>query len=302
MSPVLYDPFSVRFPDNQYKQGLSNIMTYGRTRNPIQGGRAKSLPGMQFRFLMKNGFTLITERDASGIMKGALGELAGFLNGARTLDELETYGCPRYYWERWVTREKCEHFGLSEGDLGSASYGALWHSFPSRDGTPFNQIENLVRQMREKPELLTHRIVPWYPPEIIGPQGTRRVVVAPCHGDVQVTLFPETHELILDHVQRSGDVPVGIVNNLVQYAALGMILAKLTGYTFTEYVFTIRDAHIYECQYDAVAQLLSADNGTFPTVTLSDDAPDDIFAFRPHHFVLSDYFPNGPKMKIATPT
>lgn len=297
---IRYKAPADRTPDTQYRDALKRILTEGIDVMPIHGEAAKMVVGIQLRYPMANGFPVITERDITGPFKGALGEHIGFLNGAQTIDELEKYGCPRMFWERWVTKEKCAIFDLPEGDLGTASYGAVWARFPSRDGKPFNQVEHLVRQMKEMPFLRTHRISNWYPPEVIGVKGTRRVVVAPCHGDIHVLAFPHTKELIVHHYQRSGDFPVGVAFNIIQYAAFGMMLAQVLGYTFRELVHTVSDAHLYESQIPFVEELISREPTAFPTVTL-DPSITNIFDFRREHFTLADYHPH-PKMKIPTPT
>jgi len=298
--PVInYLPVEKRIPNTQYLSLLEKILKKGRKVNPIHGEFALMLVGEQLRFPMEHGFPLLTERDLSKTFPGAIGELVGFLNGAQTIDELQKYGCPRIFWDRWVTKEKCAFWGLEEGDLGSASYGAIWTRCPTRDGKTFNQIENVIRQIREMPQLRTHTINTFYPPEVIGPKGTRKVVVAPCHGDVHILVFPETKELILHHKQRSGDMPTGIPLDIIEYAALGMMLAQVLGYTFTELVYSISDAHIYECQIPKVKELLTREPRSFPTVTLDSDIK-NIFDFRREHFHLDDYNPN-PKIIFPTP-
>lgn len=299
MSTVTYLPLENRTPDTQYRNLLEKILHEGRKVHPIHGEYALMLIGQQMRFPMKNGFPLITERDQSDSFGGALKEITAFLNGAQTLEELRKFGLPDVYWARWVTKEKCEKFGLLEGDLGDASYGAVWTRFPRRDGAPFNQIENLVRQIKEHPELRTHRVSNFYPPEVIGPEGTRRVVVAPCHGDLQILVFPETKELVVHHTQRSGDVPTGVPNNMVHYAAFGMMLAQVTGYTFKELIHYIVDAHIYERQIPFVEKLLERVPLRFPEVIL-DPSITDIFKFRREHFILGNYRCHE-KMNIPTP-
>jgi len=288
-----------RVPDIQYRTILKNILESGRKIHPIHKGYALMLVGQQMRFLMKNGFPLITEKDQSASFKGAIGELVGFMNGARTLAELRSYGCPDVYWKRWVTKEKCADWGLPEGDLGPASYGPVWTKFPTRNGGEFNQIANLVRQIGEKPNLRTHLLKNHFPPECTASKETRKTVVVPCHGDLQILVFPDEKELVVHHTQRSGDMPSGVPNNMVHYAVFGMMLAQVTGYKFTELVHYIVDAHIYDIQIPYVEELLSREPRVFPTVTM-DKKITDIFQFRREHFSLSDYNPH-PKLIIPTP-
>jgi thymidylate synthase len=287
-----------RTVDYQYHDLLKRIMTDGREVSPIQGGKSKMVIGHQMRFDLNNGFPLITERDLSKLMRGAIAEHVAFLHGARTQEELEKWGCT--WWKSWVTPEKCATFGLPTGDLGPGSYGPAWASFPTAEGTPFNQITEVMRQLKERPYLRTHIITPWIPQYAIQhSELKRKVVVAPCHGYLHIFAFPETKEISVHHFQRSGDVPVGVAFNIIQYAAFTMMVARFMDYTPKELVYTLSDAHIYESQYDHVKELLSRKPTTFPTVTLEDSIT-NILDFRPEHFHLSDYNPN-PAMKIPTP-
>ncbi len=297
---VKYLPPEKRTIDRQYCDLLRYIYEKGRVVHPIHGGEARMVTGAQMRFVMANGFPVITERNLSGkLFYGALAEHIAFLHGASTLEELRRWGVPDKWWGPWVTKEKCAHFGLSEGDLGSASYGKVWVKFPTRDGGEFNQITAVVNQIRRAPHLRTHHITNFYPPETIGPPGTRRVVVAPCHGDIYINMFPKEKEIVIQHVQRSADLPVGAAFNFIQYAAFGMMLAKVLGYTFTELVYHFIDVHIYDLQYPYVEELLARKPFPFPTVTLDKDT-NDIMAFRPEDFILKDYSAH-PKMFIPTP-
>lgn len=293
-------PYSERTPDSQYHDLLNRIMTEGVEVTPIQGEKSKMVLGHQMRFAFSNGFPMITERDLSGkFMLGALGEHFAFLHGARTLEEMQAYGCG--WWKKWVTKERCDIFGLPEGDLGPGSYGPAWAAFPTAEGQPFNQIEHVIKQLKERPNLRTHIISPWIPQYTIQHSGLppRKVVVAPCHGYLHILAFPETKEISVHHFQRSGDVPVGVVFNMIQYAAFTMMVAQIMGYTPKELVYTLSDAHIYESQYEKVTELLARDPKPFPTMTLNPDVK-DIFAFTQEHFTLSDYQAHS-AMTIPTP-
>lgn len=297
---INYKPYSKRTPDTQYQDLLHRILTEGKRIHPIHGEDALMLLGVQMHFDMRNGFPLQPIRDNTKSFPGALGELIAFLHGARTLESLKKYGCPAVFWDKWVTKEKCEVFGLPEHDLGDGSYGPGWTSVPKPDGSYFNQIEHVIKQIKERPYLRTHIISPWIPFFTLQhSELTRKVVVAPCHGWVHIVAFPETKELSLHHFQRSGDVPVGVVLNMVEYAALGMLMAREIGYTFLEYVHTISDAHLYESQIPFVKELLTREPHAFPTVTL-DGSVAGVLDARREHFTLTDYDPH-PHMIIPTP-
>lgn len=281
------------------KEGREIVPIHSRLPTGKMGEKAKMLVGVQLRYPIENGFPVITERDLSGkFFQGALAEHIAFLHGARTNEELKKFGCK--WWGRWVTKEKCDIFGLPEGDLGDGSYGAAWASFPTKEGTPFNQIENVIKQLKERPYLRTHFISPWIPQYAIQHSTLKRkVVVAPCHGWIHILAFPETKEIVIHHFQRSADFPVGVPFNIIQYAGFGMMVAQLLGYTMKELVHTFSDAHIYESQYSYVEELLKREPKRLPTVTLDPNIK-DIFDFKPEHFTLSDYEPH-PAMIIPTP-
>jgi thymidylate synthase len=299
-----YVPYEERPVSTQYHDLLERIYTEGEERQVIQGEAAKTVFGAQIRYNMANGFPVITERDLSVMFKGAIGEHVGFLNGARTLEDLVSFGMPKVFWDRWVTAEKCADFGLPEGDLGDGSYGAAWAAFPTAEGKPFDQIYHVVRQIKERPDLRTHRISSWIPQYTISHSGLppRKVVVAPCHGEIHVMANSATKNLSVHHVQRSGDFPVGVPLNMVQYAAFGMMLAHVLGdYTLKDVVYTFSDVHIYERQYPDVVEMLNREPRRLGTMALvGAEGIVDIKDFRKANFELTDYDPH-PKMKIDTP-
>jgi thymidylate synthase len=94
--------------------------------------------------------------------------------------------------------------------------------------------------------------------------------------------------------QRSGDVPVGVPANMIQYAALLLMLEHLTGFPAVAYYHTISDAHIYENQVESVATMLARPPRRLPTVTLTPEGEkvSDIHGFRAEHFGLDDYDPH----------
>jgi len=110
--------------------------------------------------------------------------------------------------------------------------------------------------------------------------------------------------LHLHMFQRSGDMPVGVPSNMVQYAALTLMLEQLTDLRAHTYYQTISDAHIYENQLDAVKQMLATDPLPLPTVHLTEAgrAVTDIHDFRAEHFSLADYHPNPAIRSIPVAT
>lgn len=298
-----YLPYEKRTPDTQYSRLLEEIL------NPRSGEASESahvessitnLCSTKMRFDLRNGFPMITERTmASTAMpvppwQQAIGEIFAFINGVRTIDGLESFGCS--WWKPWGTEAKCAKRELETGDLGPGSYGAAFAAMLSPDGESFNQFEAILQQIRERPSLRTHFISPWIPYHTVRLIGRiQKVVVCPCHGWIYLRILENKINLIM--IQRSGDVPVGVPANMIQYAALLMALSHVTGYEMGVYVHDVVDAHIYNNQIENARILAVREARRFPTVTLH-DPPDSLFDFRREHFVLSDDYDPHPGMKI----
>jgi thymidylate synthase len=290
---VRMKPFAERTPDTQYRDNLKYILEHGVRVKSQQGVDALTViapPSMHFK--LENGFPMITERSIKGFWKGSIGEICAFINGARTLEGLESFGCK--FWTAWGTPEKCAKRGLATGDLGPGSYGAAFHDFPTIDGGTYNQVQNIIEQMIEFPHLRTHFISPWIPQYIIRGTGKQqKVVVAPCHGWIHLRIID--NKLTLHMFQRSGDFPVGVPSNMVQYAALLMMIAHATGTEPYEFVHSFSDAHIYVDQIPNVEELLKREPKAFPTVTMI-NKKDSVFEYRMDDFEVTDYDPH-PSMK-----
>jgi thymidylate synthase len=294
-------PYDKRTPDLQYRKLLQSILDNGERTNTQQETDAISFIGpnpMHFKF--DNGMPVITERNMAPkvserlpvtIWQQAIAEIIGFINGARTLEELEKFGCS--WWAAWGTEAKCRKRGLETGDLGPGSYGAAFHDFPTAEGKPYNQIQNIIEQIIEFPHLKTHFISPWIPQYIIRGTGKQqKVVVCPCHGWIHLRVI--NNKLTLHMFQRSGDVPVGVPSNMVQYSALLLMIAQVTGYEAYEYVHSFSDAHIFVDQVPAVEEMLKREPRPFPTLQIKDSAKHikNIFEFRKDDFELVDYNPH----------
>lgn len=297
----IYKPYSERTPDTQYRDVLKYVFDHGEYGATRQGPRAKTIMGTQMHFQLANGFPLITDRSIKGFWRKPIDELCAFINGVRTQEGLVEYGVT--WWDAWTTAEKSQKRGLEPGDIGPGSYGAAFHDFPTADGGSFDQFKHLVEQIKELPELRTHFITPWIPQYIVRGEGKKqKVTLAPCHGWIHVRVFNEAIHLHM--FQRSGDFPIGVPSNMVQYSALGLMLEHLTGYNFKEYIHTISDTHIYEDQEDKIQELFDREPRPFPTIILTEEGKQiqDIHDFRGDHFEVSDYDPHPgiPGIPVAT--
>lgn len=290
--------FARRTPDSQYKSILRQILENGiRTKSQQDIDALTLIAPNPMRFKLENGFPMITERNMAPnpseflpvtIWQQAIGEICAFINGAHTLQDLEKFGC--HWWKAWGTEEKCRKRGLEPGDLGPGSYGPAFHDFPTIEGKPYNQFKNIIEQIKEFPHLRTHFISPWIPQYIIRGKGKQqKVVVAPCHGWIHLRIL--NRKLTLHMFQRSGDFPVGVPSNMVQYAALTMMIAQATNTIPYEFIHSFSDAHIFVDQIPAVKIMLEREDRKFPTMKINKEV-DNIFKFRKEDFKLTNYGPH----------
>jgi len=288
---VRYRPYDKREPDSQYRQLLERIVEDGIAAPTRQGPSALTLMQQTMRFELANGFPVITERSIKSFWRKPIGELCAFINGATTLAELAEFGCD--WWEPWATTAKTSKRGLPPGDLGPGSYGGAFRRFPTIEGGEFDQFQHLVEQLTELPGDRTHFVSPWIPQyQVRGAGKTPQTTISPCHGWVHVRVL--AGGLHLHMFQRSGDAPVGVPANMVQYAALALMLEQLTGIEPVAYYHTISDAHIYSDQLGHVREMLVREPRRLPAVTLTEAGRQvtDIHEFRAEHFEIADYDPH----------
>jgi thymidylate synthase len=299
-----YLPYAERTPSTAYRELLRSVRDSGVRVQTKQGEDALALAGHCMRFPMAQGAAVITERSIKGFAGKAIGELCAFINGARTLDELAAFGCD--WWGAWATAEKCQARGLEPGDLGPGSYGHAFRHFTTDldgEGPGFDQLPHLIQKLRDLPLDRTALMSPWIPNANHRERGVRsRNTIAPCHGWVHALVFNDKLHLV--HNQRSGDTPIGVPSNMVQYNALGLMLEQLTGYELVEYVHWIQYAHIYTNQLPHVEEMLAREPRALPTLRLTEAGRrvSDIHDFRAEHFALSDYEPHPsiPGIPVAT--
>ncbi len=295
-----------RKPDNQYENLLSNVISHGKQKTSYHAkvqtnkddGHKYCLesPGQMLQYYLPNGVPITPVRDLSSSYKGAIGEMVGFINGARTLEELMSFGCPKIFWERWVTKEKCDVWGLAEGDLGPGSYGSILTGMPMLDGRTFNQVSALEKQMLKNPFARTNLITTWYTPLAMGDaeQGSpRNVVVAPCHGNIIQFDTMDDRTMNMTVYQRSADTPVGLVLNLSEWVAFGMMVAYIANLKFEWYTHFLPNPQIYDIQFEAVEKLLQREARTLPSLYLRPGREiKSLIDFRKSDFILEDYDPH----------
>lgn len=290
-----YRPYDERTPDEQYKNLIRAILKDGvKSPSPMVDADGNEVAAVDLlgapviRFdLLKNGVPVLTEREIK-FWRTPIGEMLAFINGARTQEELEKFGCK--WWKNWCTEKKCQKRGLETGDLGPGSYGAAFHDFPTAEGKTFNQFAEIIKQMKERPELKAHFISPWIPQYTIRNKDFhQKVVVCPCHGWMHFRILGDRLNLVL--FQRSCDVLIGCPSNWVQYSALLLAMSEVLDLELGEFIHMISDAHIYENQLPWADEILARESRAFPTLKIT-NSHKSIFDYRIDDFELSDYDPH----------
>ena len=331
-NPVLADPKQIYLPidqrpaDSQYQEMLRFILDKGVRVPTRQGVDCLTVFGYHMHFPLAHGFPIINDRSIKGFWRTPINELGAFVNGARNFRELKAAGC--HWWGDWTTPEKTKKRGLAPGDIGPGSYGAVFHDFPLptvryaarqqlhlkwprlfRAPRGFDQWANVVEQIKQFPGERRHFICPWLPNYIYrNVPGGPKVTIAPCHGWVYIHIVDG--RLYLEMVQRSGDTPVGVPANMVQYAAMALFLGHLTGYPAAMYVHNFINAHIYASedpkkdQVQYVKKMLERQPKVFATVRLNEKglAATDIHQFHGDLFELTDYEPHPGIKEIPVAT
>ena len=83
--------------------------------------------------------------------------------------------------------------------------------------------------------------------------------------------------------------------NVVQYSALLMMIAQVSGFKPGTLVHVIADAHIYDRHIPIVEELITRPTFPAPKVTLNPEIM-DFYQFTPDDFKVEDY-QTGPQVK-----
>lgn len=108
----------------------------------------------------------------------------------------------------------------------------------------------------------------------------------PCAYGVTYNVTGNKLNMILN--QRSQDVLAAGNWNVVQYAALLMMVARATGFEPGELVHVIADAHIYDRHVPIIEELIKRETFPAPKVTLNPEKT-NFYDFTPDDFVVEDY-------------
>ncbi len=252
-----------------YLSLLRQVMEDGTYRGDRTGTGTWSLFGAQARFRIDEGFPLLTTKKLH--LRSIIHELLWFLKGETNVEYLRENKVT--IWDEWADEK---------GDLGRV-YGAQWKDWRKPDGGSIDQIEEVIRSIRENPESRRHLVCAWNPGEL------HLMALPPCHALFQ--FYVANGKLSCQLYQRSADLFLGVPFNIASYALLTMMIAKICNLQAYEFVHTFGDLHLYSNHKEQAELQLSRKPRPSPTMTIHGDQR-EISDFSFEDFELTDYDPH----------
>lgn len=250
----------------QYLQLLRHILDKGVTKSDRTGTGTTSVFGYQMRFDLQQGFPLVTTKKLH--LKSIIHELLWFLNGDTNIKYLKENGVG--IWDEWADEN---------GDLGPV-YGHQWRSWTGADGKVYDQIKDVLHQIKTNPDSRRMIVNAWNVADL------PKMALSPCHALFQFYVANGT--LSCQLYQRSADVFLGVPFNIASYALLTIMMAQVCGLKPGEFIHTFGDVHLYSNHIEQAKLQLTREPYPLPTMKLNPDIK-DLFAFTFEDFILENY-------------
>jgi thymidylate synthase len=261
----------------QYLDLLRHVLDHGQPKPDRTGTGTLCVFGAQARYPLADGFPLLTTKKLH--LKSIIYELLWFLRGDTNIKYLNDHGVT--IWDEWAD---------ADGDLGRI-YGAQWSDWRAADGRSINQIDSVIRQIKENPDSRRLIVSAWNVGEL------SQMALPPCHTLFQ--FFVQDGELSCQLYQRSADLFLGVPFNLASYALLTHMVAQVCELKPGAFVHTFGDLHLYDNHLDQAKTQLTRDPRPLPQMRLN-PAVKNIHDFKFEDFQLVDYHPHpGIKAPIA---
>ena len=230
----------------QYLDLVQRILTEGKwVTNERTGKRCLTVINENFKYVP--GETgLITSRKSH--WKQAVAEMNGYLRGYSSAADFRAIGANT--WDAnansaaWQKNPHC----TGEDDMGRV-YGVQGRKWAKPDGGFVDQYANIVNDLMRgydnRGEILS----------FYNPGEFHMGCLRPCMHTHQFSVLD--NKLYLNSYQRSIDVPLGLVFNMIQVNYLLQVTAQITGLEVGGAFHNLVNCHIYEDQIPAMKELLS---------------------------------------------
>lgn len=253
----------------QYLELCRHILENGTEKDDRTGTGTYSVFGYQMRFNLEEGFPLLTTKKLH--LKSIIHELLWFLRGSTNNEELEEVGVR--IWREWAKEN---------GDLGPI-YGKQWRSWSCPDGSTIDQIDNVVKEIKNNPDSRRLIVNAWNVADL------PKMALTPCHAMFQ--FYVSEGKLSCQLYQRSADVFLGVPFNIASYALLTMMVAQVCELKPGDFIHTFGDAHIYKNHIEQVKLQLAREPRPLPTMTINPEV-NSIFDYQYEDFTLTHYEPH----------
>ncbi|MFZ2783682.1 MAG: thymidylate synthase [Sediminibacterium sp.] len=250
----------------QYQDLLKHILANGSVKTDRTGTGTVSCFGYQMRFNLAEGFPLVTTKKLH--LKSIIHELLWFLKGDTNIGYLKEHGVN--IWNEWADEN---------GNLGPV-YGKQWRSWEGADGKTYDQVKDVLHQLKNNPDSRRMIVSAWNVAEL--PQ----MALMPCHSLFQ--FYVANGKLSCQLYQRSADVFLGVPFNIASYALLTMMMAQVCGLQYGDFVHSFGDVHIYNNHMEQVKLQLSREPYPLPVMKLNQEVK-DLFDFTFEDFTLENY-------------
>ena len=187
-----------------------------------------------------------------------------------------------HIWDAWSDKD---------GSIGKA-YGyqlGVKHHYPEGD---MDQVDRVLYDLKHNPA--SRRILT----NLYNHHDLSEMGLYPCAYSMTFNVSGKTLNAILN--QRSQDMLTANGWNVMQYAALLMMFAQVSGLVPGELVHVIADCHIYDRHIPMVERLLELEPYPAPKVTL-DGTVQDFYQFTKNSFTVEQYrcHPFDEKIPVA---
>ncbi|MFA6150769.1 MAG: thymidylate synthase [Chitinophagaceae bacterium] len=250
----------------QYLQLLQHILDNGVEKQDRTGTGTISVFGYQMRFDLGKGFPMVTTKKLH--LKSIIYELLWFLKGETNIAYLKEHGVS--IWDEWANES---------GDLGPV-YGHQWRSWTGADGQTFDQIKDVLHQLKTNPDSRRMIVNAWNVADL------PKMALSPCHALFQ--FYVANGKLSCQLYQRSADTFLGVPFNIASYALLTMMMAQVSGLEPGEFIHTFGDAHLYNNHLEQAKLQLSREPFPLPTLKMNPEIK-DLFAFKFEDFTIENY-------------
>jgi thymidylate synthase len=256
----------------QYHDLLRLVLEKGRAKSDRTGTGTLAIFGAQARYDLRPngpGFPLLTTKKLH--IKSIIYELLWFLRGDTNIRYLNEHGVT--IWDEWAD---------ANGELGRV-YGAQWRDWRGANGTRIDQIEDVIKQIKQNPNSRRLIVSAWNPGE------TDKMALPPCH--LLFQFYVQDRELSCQLYQRSADLFLGVPFNIASYALLTMMVAQVVELAPGDFVHTFGDLHLYQNHLDQAREQLTRDCRSLPRMNLNPTIR-NIHDFRFEDFALIGYNPH----------